>query len=285
MPPKPTTLAALVSLSLLAFAANSVLARAAIDGAGMDALVFTALRLASGALILLPLVIRGQGLAALRNPDPVGVASLAVYAGAFALAYVMLGTGTGALILFAAVQVTILAHGFLEERCLRALDVAGVGLAMSGLVVLVGGDALQAGSTEAVLTMALAGVAWGLYTVRGRKSQAPALATAANFAWAALLLGLPIFAWAFVSGSLGSISAGGLTLAISSGALASGIGYTIWYRTIPYLSHATTGAVQLATPAVAALGAAAFLAEPIGWRLAAGGAIILGGIALTLRQR
>lgn len=271
--------------SLIAFAANSVLARAAIDGEGMDALAFAGIRLTSGAIVLLPVLTKRPSAGAWREADLVGAVSLALYAAGFSLAYVALGTGTGALVLFAAVQMALLTFGFIEERRLRLLDAIGVVLALCGLTVLIGGVDLSAGSAWAIAAMTGAGLAWGVYTVRGRLSRNPIVSTASNFVWATVLFGLPALTWVVLSGQLADITLNGFLFAVISGALASGLGYTIWYRTVPHLDHATAGAVQLATPAVAAIGAALFLSEPIGWTLAAGGVVILSGIGLTLRQR
>lgn len=268
------TTVALVALAILAFAGNSLLARAALGTGQIGWGSFTAVRLAAGAAILLPWLLRGPR----ERPSWRGALALLVYCGAFSFAYVRLNAATGAMVLFAAVEATILVAGALSGNRVRAIDLAGVAMAMTGVVVLIGGRA-EAGPVLAMLGMVVAGIAWGLYSVLGRSAADPARRTAGNFLVAALVAApLPLL-------DAGPAPAlGGVALAIASGAFASGLGYVAWYRVVPRLPHATVGAAQLATPVVAALAAAVLLGEPLTVRLAVAAALILGGIAATLRR-
>lgn len=264
----------LTTLAIMGFAANSLLARAALGGGLIGPGSFTAIRLAAGAAIILPWLLRGQ-----REPVSWrGAIALLGYAAAFSFAYVRLNAATGAMVLFAAVQATILAATALSGGRLRAIEVAGVVLAMAGVVVLIG-DHAAPGPLLAIFSMAAAGVAWGLYSVLGRSTADPARRTAGNFALAALIAApLPL-----LDGGQGPAFAG-VALAVASGAFASGLGYLAWYKVVPRLPGATVGAAQLATPVLAAIAGAALLDEPLTLRLAVAALLILGGIAATLRR-
>jgi drug/metabolite transporter (DMT)-like permease len=264
----------LVSLALLAFAGNSLLARAALADGAIEAGAFSAIRLTSGALFLLPVIGRRPRLA-----DAPGALALAVYVAGFSLAYLSLEAGLGALILFACVQATILVVGTLRGERLGAPGWIGLALALTGLFILLApeaGAASQSVPLGPAMLMASAGVAWGAYTLIGRGSADATGDTARNFLLAALLVA-PMLAfdsgWPRWDGAL---------LAIVSGTLTSALGYVLWYMAIPRLSLAAIASVQLGTPVVAALGGVVLLGESAGWRLIAGGAIILGGIVLTL---
>ena len=265
----------LAVLAVGAFAANSLLARAALSEGLIGAGSFTAIRLGAGAAVLLPWLLRGTRAGAF---DWRGALALFTYCAGFSFAYVELGAATGAMVLFTAVQATVLASAALSGQRVRAGDLAGIALALGGVAVLLA-VRLSPGPLLATASMIAAGVAWGLYSVLGRSAADPARRTAGNFALAALLAApLPLF-----DGGM-AISLHGAALAIVSGALTSGLGYVAWYRLVPRLPHAAVGAVQLATPVVAALAAAVLLAEPLTWRLALAAALILGGIAITLRR-
>lgn len=264
----------LAVLAITGFAANSLLARAALGGGLIGPGSFTAIRLASGAVILLPWLLRCPR----ERPSWRGALALFVYCAAFSFAYVELNAATGAMVLFAAVQVTILSATALSGGRIRAIDVLGVVLAMVGVVILVGAHAAP-GPLLAIGSMIGAGIAWGLYSVLGRSAIDPARRTAGNFALATLLAApLPLF-----DGSR-ALAINGVALAIASGAIASGLGYVAWYKVIPRLPSATVGAAQLATPVVAAVAAAVLLGEPLTGRLALAALLILGGIAATLRR-
>ena len=266
---------ALALLAVAAFAGNSLLARAALGEGAIGAGSFTAIRLGAGAVVLLPWLLRGPRAGIFNWP---GALALFVYCAGFSFAYVELCAATGAMMLFAAVQATVLASGALSGQGVRAGDLAGIALALGGVALLLGAH-LAPGPLLAIASMIAAGIAWGLYSVLGRSAPDPARRTASNFALAALIAApLPL-----LDGGAG-VTAIGVGLAVLSGALTSGLGYVVWYRLVPRLPHAAVGAVQLATPVVAALAAAALLAEPLTWRLALAAMLILGGIALTLRR-
>ncbi len=260
----------LAATAICAFAGNSLFARAALGDGAIEPGAYSAIRLASGALILLPLLGGRPGRADVR-----GALALALYVAGFSLAYVSLDAGTGALILFACVQATIIVFGYLRGEALKISGWIGLALAMAGLVFLIApGEEYTAPGAAAL--MAIAGVAWGAYTIIGRASGDAAGRTARSF-----LLATPLVMPMLLLDAQPP-SGYGVLLAAASGALTSGLGYVVWYRVAPHLGLATVASVQLATPVVAALGGVVLLSEPIGWRLAVGGALILAGIILTL---
>lgn len=272
-------LAPAAALALLGFAANSLLCRAAIGAGAIDPGSFTFLRILSGTLILLALS-KGRPWRAIRSLR--GFASsfaLALYAAAFAFAYVRLGAGSGALILFGSVQLTMMTAALAAGERPRPLEWAGYGLALLGLGGLVA-PGLDAPPVGAALLMALAGVAWGVYTLRGRGATDPLGETAANFGRA-----LPfVLLTALVPGPRHA-SGQGVALAITSGAVASGLGYALWYRALPGLTAARAATLQLAVPVLAALGGVAFLGEALTPRLLVSSVLVLGGIGLAVRAR
>lgn len=264
----------LTALALLAFAANSVLARLALGGRMIDPWTYTGVRLAAGAAVL-ALLLRGR-----RGAIPgswAGAAALLAYALAFSLAYVRLPTGVGALVLFAAVQATMLGWGTLRGAPPSRRALAGMVLAAAGLVGLLA-PGLDRPDPAAAALMAGAGAAWGLYSLLGRGVSDPAGATAGNF-----LRTTPAAALLAVAGlNRGGWSLEGVALAAVSGALASGVGYAIWYRVLPRLTVTQAGAAQLAVPAVAALAGVALLNEPATLRLLLAGTVTLAGVALAV---
>ena len=266
--------AILAGLAVSAFAGNSLLARAALGEGMIGPASFTAIRLASGAAVLLPWL---KGAA--REPSHwSGALALFVYCGAFSFAYVELGAAGGAMLLFAAVQFTVLAAAARAGNRLRLFEIAGVLLAMAGLTVLLGTSA-RPGPLLAMASMVVAGVAWGLYSLMGRTARDASGRTARNFVLAALLAApLPLLDAGV------DVSAWGVLLAATSGAITSGLGYVMWYKLVPRLPHVTVGAAQLATPVVAALGAAVLLGEPLTMRFAVASGLIMGGIAATLKR-
>jgi len=274
----PAAVFALTSLALVGFAANSLLCRAALGARDIDAASFTALRIASGALVLAALARRAP-----RTGSWASAAALFGYAAAFSFAYLRLTAATGALILFALVQATMIAVGMYRGERPRVLEWLGLALAAGGLVALTL-PGLAAPDPLGALLMAGAGVAWGIYSLRGRGASNPLAATADNFARAvpfaaALLVAIPIAG--------GTITPRGALLATASGAIASGIGYSLWYAALPYMRATRAAIVQLSVPVLAAFGAVATLGEVISLRLAGATAAIVGGvlIALLARQR
>jgi drug/metabolite transporter (DMT)-like permease len=272
-------LAALTSLTLSCFAANSLLCRAALGPRLVDPATFTWVRLVSGAVTLALLLFLGRR----RRPTGGSVASalaLFLYAGAFSLAYVRIGAGVGALLLFAAVQVTMVGWAALRGQRPGRLQVLGIAMALAGLVWLTLPGASTPEPAGAALMLG-AGVAWGAYSLRGRGASDPLATTAHNF-----LLALP-FAAALAVGFARQASATlpGVALAMASGALASGGGYSLWYAVVPALGATRAAAVQLAVPVLAGAGATVFLGERLTPRIATAGILILSGIAFTLRRQ
>lgn len=267
------------TLALLGFAANSLLCRAAIGAGAIDPGSFTNVRILSGTIILF-LLTKGRPWRAMRSLR--GLASgfaLALYAAAFAFAYVQLGAGTGALILFGSVQLTMMTAALVAGEGPRPIEWTGYGLALAGLVALLA-PGLDAPPLGAGLLMALAGLAWGVYTLRGRGATDPLGETAANFGHA-----LPfVLLTAFVPGPRHA-SGQGVALAIASGALASGLGYALWYRALPGMTAARAATLQLAVPVLAALGGVALLGEVLSPRLVLSSVLVLGGIGLAVRAR
>src|SRR5215470_11652067 len=271
---------ALTGLAMAAFAANSVLCRLALSQAAIDPATFTLVRLASGTCVLcLVLSLR-------RKPEqpggswPASVALFA-YAAAFSFAYVSLPAGTGSLLLFGAVQTTMVGYGLVRGERLSALQWFGLTIAVAGLAALVAPGALVSSVTGACL-MLTAGVAWGAYSLLGRGVLDPLSVTAGNFARS-----LPIAACLFLCALLvgTNVTASGLAYAILSGAVASGLGYTIWYAALPGLTPAQGAAVQLSVPVITALSGAMVLGEAISFRLSVSSLAILGGIALVMGSR
>ncbi len=268
--------AALTTLTLAFFAANSLLARAALGGGLADAAGFTAVRLGTGALALAAIV------AVVRRGRPAGgswgaALALFVYAAAFSLAYLRLAAGPGALILFGAVQATMIGWSALRGARPGPRQWAGLAIALAGLAGLTLPGATAPDFGGAVLMLA-AGVGWGAYSLLGRGAADPIATTAANFARSAA------FALPFALAAAGSLhlSPTGIGLAATSGALASGVGYSLWYAVLPALGATRAAVVQLSVPVLTPLAAALLLAEPVTPRLAVAGAAILAGIALAV---
>ena len=215
-----------------------------------------------------------------------GGVSLLAYAAFFSFAYLNLSAGTGALILFASVQVTMIGSGLMRGERLSALQSLGVVLAVMGLIGLVL-PGVSRPDPLAALMMIISGVGWGTYSLMGRRSENPLGDTAANFVKASLMA-LPLFAlWLGLPGPVSGmtqLSGTGILLAVLSGTVTSGLGYAIWYRALRGLTAVRAGVVQLAVPPLAALGGVILLDESVTARLILASLIILGGIALTLRQ-
>jgi len=271
---------ALTVAALIAFAANSVLGRLALGEPAIDPASYTALRLASGALVLAVLLRLGPGGGSERRVGSwSGAAALFLYAVCFSFAYVSLDTGTGALVLFGAVQLTIVAVSFVRGHRPARLEWAGMTLAVAGFVYLTLPGATAPPLVGFVL-MALSGVAWGFYTLVGRGSRTPLADTAQNFARSVPMM-LVVVAVVALAGLDFELSTRGVLLALASGGITSALGYAIWYRALGGLSPTQSAVVQLLVPVLAALGGALFVAEPLTLRLVVAGALILGGVALV----
>ena len=269
----------LALLALVAFAANSVLARFALGADRIDPASFTAIRLASGAIALW-LVLRWQRMPSPAGPRPgrwTGAALLFLYAAPFSFAYVSLPTGTGALVLFGAVQLTMIGAALRSGERPHLREWAGLLLALLGLIYL-NLPGLGAPAPAGVALMALAGIAWGLYSLRGRAAGLPLRRTAESFIFA-MPLGILLAAFSMREAHLSGV---GIGCAVASGALASGGGYAAWYAVLPRLTAARAGTIQLAVPVLAALAGTAILGERITLRLALSAAAILGGVGLAI---
>lgn len=272
----PARVLPLTILALIAFAGNSLLARGALARTRIDPASFTSVRLIAGAVVLLLILKLRRGNTAPGGSWPSAIA-LFVYAAAFSFAYVKLTTGTGALLLFGAVQATMITAGLLRGERLGAVQWAGLLLAYGGLIGLV----LPGVSAPPLLSAALmfaAGVAWGGYSLRAKGAGDAIAATAGNFARAVPLT----IMLSTVARDTRSLDRDGVLYAVLSGALASGVGYAVWYTALRDLRATTAASVQLSVPVLAALGGVMLFGEPLTLRLTAMGAAILGGVALVV---
>ncbi len=276
----PLRLFCLTFLALTAFAGNSLLCRLALTQTSLDPASFTLIRLLSGALVL-ALILRFRSTSH-RRPRGQWLSALAlfIYAAAFSFAYLTLSAGTGALLLFGAVQATMIFWGLRRGERFSAPQLLGLALALAGLIALVL-PGLSAPSFSGSFFMISAGVAWGIYSLRGKTAGDPAAATAGNFLRAtpfAVLLSLAAWPWFHFDGV-------GVFYAILSGAFASGLGYVIWYTALPSLDATRAATVQLSVPVLAAAGGILLLGEPITLRFLSASLLVLGGIALVVLGR
>lgn len=266
----------LTVLALAAFAGNSLLCRAALSRSHIDAASFTTVRLLSGALMLWVLV-RLRGGARAGKGSLLSALALFAYAAGFSFAYLHLPAAAGALILFGAVQTTMIAYGLWSGERLRPAQLAGLLLAGAGLVGLLL-PGLSAPPLASALLMLGAGAAWGIYSVRGKGAGDALQVTAGNF-----LLAVPMaLALSLLLLREAAFDPAGSGYAFLSGALTSGVGYAIWYTALPFLKSTSAAAVQLSVPVIAALGGVAFLDEPLTLRLLSASIAIIGGIALVI---
>lgn len=271
----------LTALTLVAFAGNSVLGRLALVATTIEPAAYILLRLASGALMLAALVHWRHRYAAgvRRAGDWYGAAALFVYAAAFSFSYVSVATGLGALLLFGAVQITMIVAGMIAGERPRPLHWLGLIVAFVGLVLLTrpGRDAPPLLGSALMLA---AGIAWGVYSLHGRRSRDPLAATAGNFVRAGILAAVLALAYWPIT----PLPADGVGYALASGMITSGLGYALWYRVLPALSAVRAASLQLIVPVLATLAGAVLVAEPITLRVVVSGVLVLGGIALTLRR-
>ncbi len=269
----------LTALAMFAFAGNSLLCRAALRDSQIDPASFTALRLFAGALVLW-LLLYTRKRAATVPGNWAGAFSLFIYAAAFSYAYLHLDAGAGALLLFGAVQLSMITWGLLRGERLHRLQVVGLVLAAAGLVALLL-PGTSTPSLSASCLMVLAGMAWGAYSLLGKGTPDPLAATAGNF-----IRTLPIVAVLCLV-ALGSLEwdSAGVVYALLSGGLTSGIGYAIWYAAMPGLAAIQAASVQLSVPLLTALAGSVLLGESLTGRLMLAGVAILGGIALVLRYK
>jgi drug/metabolite transporter (DMT)-like permease len=266
----------LTVLAMLAFAGNSILCRLALKHTAIDAATFTSIRLLAGALTLW-LILR------LRGGSPKGAGNwgsalaLFAYAAGFSFAYINLTAATGALLLFGSVQATMIGVGLWRGERLTTLQSLGLLCAMSGLAALLW-PGLSAPPPLASALMMGAGIAWGIYSLRGKGAGDPTVVTAGNFLRAVpISIAMSLAAWSWQS-----VDQAGVVYALASGALASGVGYAIWYTALRGLKATSAATVQLSVPAIAAAGGVVFLGEAMSMNLVLASATILGGIGLVV---
>ena len=262
---------ALTALVMVAFAANSLLNRAAVGAGLIEPLPFAVIRVLAGAVTLALLARAWPGRANLRP-----ALWLAVYLIGFSLAYVALDAGVGALILFACVQVTMLTGAALAGEGLPARRILGAMIALAGLAALLWPGTGAVPALVPALAMAAAGMGWGLYSLAGRGAGAPLRATAANF-----ILAVPMVALAALPFGWGATTAGGVALAVVAGAVTSGLGYALWYRILPDLGAGRAAVAQLSVPVIALVAGAVLLGEALGMAALEAAAIVLAGVALA----
>ena len=270
---------ALTSLAMIAFAGNSLLCRVALKHTSIDAASFTTIRLVSGAAMLW-LILRMRCGTYVGGGNWLSAFALFAYAAGFSFAYVSLPAATGALLLFGAVQATMIGYGVWAGERLLKLQLIGLALALGGLIGLLL-PGLSAPPLHGSILMIGAGVAWGIYSLRGKGTGDPLRVTAGNF-----LRAVPIaLALSLLMLNNTSLDTAGFGYAVSSGALASGIGYAIWYTALPALKATNAATIQLSVPVIAALGGGVVLGEPLSLRLVLTSVAILGGIALVIRVK
>lgn len=269
----------LTSLAMVAFAGNSLLCRAALRDTGIDAASFTAIRLASGAAMLW-LAVRIRGGSRSGTGNWLSALALFAYAAGFSFAYLSLTAATGALLLFGAVQATMIGHGLWAGERLRGGQWAGLLLAIGGLVGLLL-PGFSAPPLQGSALMLAAGVAWGVYSLRGKRAGDATRVSAGNFLRAAAISAV----LSLLTVQTAYLDLAGVGYAVASGALASGIGYAIWYTALPALTATKAATVQLSVPVIAALGGIVMLGEHLTLRLVLASVAILGGIALVILEK
>jgi drug/metabolite transporter (DMT)-like permease len=264
--------------TMVAFAANSLLCRQALGSTEVDPASFTLIRLLSGALVLALIArVRGGGIGSGNWKS--GLA-LFGYAAGFSFAYLSLSAGTGALLLFGSVHLSMIGYGLLRGERMARWQWMGMLLALLGFVFLMAPGVTAPPMTGALL-MIVAGLSWAVYSIRGRKAADPTLVTAGNFVWAVpFAAALSLLFW-----SSRSLDPAGVMLAVASGAVASGLGYVMWYALMLQIKSTEAATVQLGVPPIAALGGILLLGESLTPRLVVASIAILGGVALVVRAR
>jgi drug/metabolite transporter (DMT)-like permease len=276
---KPARIFILTLLAMIAFAGNSLLCRAALKQTSTDAASFTFIRIFSGAAALW-LIMKMRGAAWKEAGNWSSALALFAYAAAFSFAYNSLSAGTGALLLFGAVQATMILWGFRRGERLHTIQIVGLVVAVTGLVALLV-PGLSAPPLTGSILMLGAGVAWGIYSLRGKVEKNPVSSTAGNFLRAvplAAIVSIMLFPWA-------RLDRAGIGYAVISGAIASGLGYVIWYTALSGLKAASAATVQLSVPVLAATGGILLLGEPITLRYLFASIAVLGGIALVVIEK
>jgi drug/metabolite transporter (DMT)-like permease len=278
----------LTALTMTAFAANSVLNRAAVGGLGMDAMSFGVIRLVSGALALAALILwQKRGFAIGGAGRGVAVAGLLAYIFGFSMAYRGLDAGLGALILFGVVQITMFGGAVVAREEMPRSRWLGAGLALLGLIwLLAPGAGAGTVSVSHAAAMAVAGLGWGIYSLQGRRESDATQATAMNFILAAPVAVLLSWGLAgeIVIGGAGAHTGTGVALAVVSGVITSGLGYALWYAILPGLGASRAAVAQLTVPVIAMAGGMVFLAEPLTLRFVCAAVLVIGGVLVSMRK-
>ncbi len=270
----------LTVLVMIAFAANTLLTRFAINGGFIDPAGFALVRVASGAAVLCALLwMRGGSFAGLGRGRLAGTAALAVYIIGHALANLTIDAGIGALILFGVVQITMFGYGATAGEPPSARQLSGAAVAFGGLVLVLWPDGRMQLDLAGAALMILAGVGWAAYTINGKGAADPLRNTAGNF-----LFCVPVVACMLLLHSP-QVTLMGLALGVVCGGVTSGLGYALWYAVLPSLRSSTAAVAQLSVPVIALLGGAALLAEPFGLRVMVATVLVLGGIAWSISAR
>lgn len=271
----------LTLLALVAFASNSLLTRLALGSHQLDAASFTAIRLASGAVMLAAIVlVQSRSWRSLRGTGIAGPLALFAYAAPFSFSYLRIGAAVGALVLFGVVQLTMIGYAIARGEHPTPLMWLGLALAAGGLLVLTV-PAVSRPDPVGVVLMAIAGCAWAVYTLVGRGASDPVAANARSFLWSTPLAMLLVALGRTPVHATGS----GIVLALVSGAVTSGVGYAIWYRALPGLTVTQAAVAQLSVPVIAAAGAVLTLGETVSPRLVVAGIAVLTGVGLVLSAR
>ncbi len=266
----------LVSLTMMAFAANSILNRVGVSSGDITAEMFALLRVVSGAVVLAVLVIL-QGGTLRARPNLWAVLGLTAYLVGFSQAYIALDAGLGALILFGGVQITMFAGAVVMGERVQATRWIGMVMALAGLFWIVGGVATQGVALLSVAFMAIAAVGWGVYSLIGRGLANPLQATALNFLWSA-----PLVAVTLLAGGAEAPGGFGIAMALLSGAVTSALGYALWYSLLPQLTASLAGVAQLSVPVIATLAGVILLGEALTTQIVLGSLVVIAGIALSL---
>lgn len=271
----------LSALTMVAFAANSILTRVALVDGSIDVVSFGALRLGAGAAILGVLcLLLGKRAQVFSVRRMVSIIGLLLYIGGFTGAYVGMDAGLGALLLFGTVQVTMFLGAAMARETLPALRVVGAGIALAGLVYLVWPWQAIAQSQINIVMMVLAGIGWGIYSLAGKGSTSALADTAVNFAGAALVF--PLLMWAATVDPQTIITPRGASLAVVSGAVTSGLGYALWYAILPRLGASIGAVTQLTVPPIALVAGVSILAEDLTAKAMISTIVVLGGVALSI---
>ncbi|MDO6712487.1 DMT family transporter [Aliiglaciecola sp. 2_MG-2023] len=266
-------------MALLAFAGNSILCRLALADSSIDATSFTLIRLISGAIMLILILLIKGNVNQINNKGswPASLA-LFIYAAGFSYAYIELDTGVGALILFACVQITMLVISWYYGARLTLVESLGVLVAFAGFIYLVS-PGVNSPSIFGVTLMALAGIAWGCYSIIGSRSATPLIDTSSNFIRASVI-SLVLTPVLFIESN--QLQTMGVVYALASGMITSGVGYAIWYKVLPHIRSSVAAVLQLSVPAIAALGGLLLLEELLTMKMLISSGAILGGIALVI---